>query len=356
MPNPRFWNASDIDQFGRVLRLSFKCWEEPTTRAASTSTHWELRRIILALYAHRKDEKPSQIVTEEANAWIGALRDAGLDETVHFRLSKHSAICRGESLTDQNSEASVSTEALVVLLLLWHDRKRSHAQKAKVWTLLILLLEHAVTTEGLNHFGFEAVPDGLNAVCEHAPTMQCCPCARSFMAKVATPAGRPHEVFAQRLAAVYALRACSLLRGWWKLVLEALCEQINCGLERFTNADALKAENVLLVGPSGNKRRRADEDWIHAAAWGASEAGLAPTTGALGRAHGVASRSSACRWNEKELAAYHAAMLLSFVDCCHLGLAFDAGRFGSPAQENLLLSAWSCRSKVGCWLPQQVCR
>lgn len=121
-------------------------------------------------------------------------------------------------------------------------------------------------------------------------------------------------------------------------------------------------ERVLVVGgdnplevpeASAGKKRRIDQDFRAAIMESAKDFG-ASTPQAFARSQGQVADSTMETWFPRWLGGMRSAQLLTFAQSRGaVSVAFDAGRFGCPKEDTLVLAVCLSGSGVGTWLPPQ---
>lgn len=165
----------------------------------------------------------------------------------------------------------------------------------------------------------------------------------------------PQAAFVAGLCVVWAGAEAQRLAqvAWLRRLVVGAVQALTKGMEARGAIDPLSIEvdDIVLMAPSG--KRRLDDDLQFRASTAVHRDGLAGTTGAWVRAHRLAPSSSVGNWDQKFLAQYPAAMMLTLDEAQLVDIAFDCGRFGNPAEETLVMSLWSADKQSAGWLPCQ---
>jgi hypothetical protein len=183
-----------------------------------------------------------------------------------------------------------------------------------------------------------------------------CPCLAECWSK-RKQGCPPQTTLASYMLSLHSIRfACESAMAAMQLLLPQLANLMEQSMDSWTTDDPGKVGMAILPGNTGKKRRLVDSDFREYACVKVLKDGKAYSSGAWAKAHGQASGSTAATWDESYMAEYQAACWLSASGCCTFSLAPDAARFGSPAQETLLIPCWMSTKTLGCWLPPQALR
>lgn len=165
--------------------------------------------------------------------------------------------------------------------------------------------------------------------------------------------GRPLTVVLKELLLVLVAHlSCLAAAAWLQRLLRALHDIAEGECENRLGSDLCKVEGLHIVGNSGSRKRRPDQDYVALVTQTALQAKRARTTGDLVTAFGDFSRSSGAAFVTRQLADYLAGLHMSVPRSLHLSVVADGARLDNPARDNLLFAAiWD--SGEGVWLPQQ---
>lgn len=319
---------------------------------------WELRRVIENLLA--KEQALSKRTRQDSDRWARYLDAASLKLATELIDSKKAATMkkRGVELPDYvKEEYQLTTKGLLALLVgLSQDSREKTRRDAAVVFFSGFLRRMLVAVEAVLS-GVEAY---LRAVmCAHdacpfrADGASSCNCVLPICDTCGGTEGTPESIIVVVCGMLFKQQeTCVDSAKWYATLVENLAKIIDDEAEG-ADEDPLKFGEVVIRTASG-KARRVDADYKRAVLNAAAGRMMAKTPQAMLRARGEFADSTADGWVIESLGRLRVAQLLSFKDAQAVGLAFDAGRFGQPKEDVLLVAACLPEKGLGAWLAPQV--
>jgi hypothetical protein len=354
---------SSVAAFGEGVTadLEWKAWVE-----SDDSCWWDLTRVADTLQLGGKGHTPFHVFLRRLlplfrTAWT----QLGLAEASVFRKSAKAlaASSNTEPAAAQPSEPIyqvpvVSTVGLMVFLLTCSSYFKSkvdqHRAIAALCAFFLRCMEPGIATPGgeLLQLSPHAV-----ALCGNAADGGQCIHLQPCLPQAGGAAGAQHEQLAATMGKLWA--RLSICRACCQYLVELLGKVAVHLDARVPGAaytsDPCKAHARDL---GGRQKRPCDEDFRRAVATKVIEQGRASSAAQYLRAHGEYDTSCHVHWEEKSLLELQAACWMAAagtsVQC--VTVPQDAGRFGSPAEDTLVMAA-TCTRKDGqqftTWLPVQ---
>lgn len=342
---------------GGSLEASFKTWAYRTGEV-----YWELRRLLM----HRASPKAQgslQACTEvKAGRMLWAAEFAHLDcgrkpiipSSNAARVSGDADAMR-DSLTRQ--EFSISTSAMLALMLFWYRTSRLKANRDRCRALLQGFLERAG-----GHLATETAAI-LDCLASESPL--CAPqaelqhrCAHGDHA--ASALSKDSTGWRAMVDACADLRISSNSCPTARLALVRFVCRLSADIDRKIHARSpeINAKSDLRHRPllaRGTKRLRVDEDYKANAAVKRLCLREAPNVARAIRADGLGcSASNGRHWEISVCLEHQAACRAQLSGARVLHITEDGSRVGDPAEETVIYLAWVGDLNLGGYLPPQV--
>jgi hypothetical protein len=355
---------SSVAAFGEGVSadLEWKAWVE-----SDDSCWWDLTRVADTLLLGGKGHTLFHVWLKKFLPQLRATwTRLGLEEASVFRKSAKALASSSlsEPAEAQNLESIyqvpvVSTVGLMVFLLTcisyFRTKVDQHRAMAALMGWFLRCMEPGIATPGGELL---QLSPGTSALCGYAADGGPCLHLQPCLLQVADTAGAFHEQLAVMLGKLWArlsiCRACCQHLGELMRKVAAHVDG-RVPVVAYTQ-DPCKAHTRDLCG---RLKRPCDEDFKRAVATKVIEEGKAASSAQYLRAHAEYDPSCHVHWEEKRLLELQSASWIGAagtnVQC--VVVPQDAGRFGSPAEDTLVMVA-SCMRRDGTqfttWLPVQV--
>lgn len=197
------------------------------------------------------------------------------------------------------------------------------------------------------------IPAAVAEKCKRDPDDRgVCRCLQSVF-RQGKGGGPPQGLLGKVMVAAYAARteckAAKALVGDMITRVVALAED---RVDKWTKQDRKAVMHLTLDGNSSKRRRMVESDLKEYVCLDVLKDGKSYSSGSWAKGNGTAA-STACGWDEAFMAEYLAALRLAGNLVGTLSLAPDAARFGSPAQETIMMPCYIANLERSCWLPPQ---
>ena len=355
---------SSVAVFGEGVSadLEWKAWVE-----SDDSCWWDLTRVADTLLLGGQGHTPFHIWLRRLlpflrMTWV----QLGLEEASVFRPSAKALAASSKAepaaalpMDSIYQVPVVSTVGLMVFLLACASyckiKVDQHRAMAALCGLFLRCMEPGIATPGSELL--QPSP-GTSSLCGHAAGGGHCFHLQPCLLQVADAAGAQHEQLAATLGKLWArLSTCRACCKHLRELLGKVAGHLDGRVpgSAYTQ-DPCKAHTRDLCG---RQKRPCDEDFRRAVASKVIEQGRASSSAQYLRAHGEYDPSCHVHWEEKSLLELQAASWMSAagtgVQC--VTVPQDAGRFGSPAEDTLVMAATCVRrdgEQFTTWLPVQV--
>lgn len=134
--------------------------------------------------------------------------------------------------------------------------------------------------------------------------------------------------------------------SWYMHMVRVLVAKIEEEVPKIAQDDPCRANGIIMLGPGGRKRR-IDEEYKRVVVQAVMEGQRARTPQAFVRVDGGVAPSIAAAWMSSMVAALRISQMLSFDSAQCVSLAFDAGRFGQPKEDVVLIAATMPAKRAG---------
>lgn len=149
-----------------------------------------------------------------------------------------------------------------------------------------------------------------------------------------------------------AQEACPKCSSWFQKLVAAVARTIDERVLVVGGGNPLEVPEILLETSAG-KKRRIDQGFRAAIMESAKDFG-ASAPQAFARSRGHVADSTVDTWFPRWLGGMRSAQLLTFAQSRGaVSVAFDAGRFGCPKEDTLVIAVCLPGSGVGTWVPPQ---
>ena len=249
------------------------------------------------------------------------------------------------------NEWQISTSGIIALSLLYmHTKKGAGQTRARdlLRSLLAALrIDNPVAECGFAHPYSDSAHAFTN--CEHVlPSGLCCRHVEQCLAEGLIEEDS-HAACIKVLQTFYLRGDLDCTIYWFRVMVSRLSQKIDESVLNVAATNPLEVSSALL--DYKQKKRRLDEDYVPAML----ESKRSKTVGDLATAMGDLAASSAKSYIGKYCAQYRSAMHMSFMNCQHIGVAYDGGRFGQPKEETIVMCAVdSLRGVAGWCCPQEL--
>jgi hypothetical protein len=341
---PHWFIRGAITDTGENLTMKMKAISYSSS--VGSRILWELRRVFSIMYNDRKNVDLKTLLKENRFELSVYFHQIGLDFEMEFSPSMRSAKARGLDTAGADQEHMMSTVGLLAMLLFWSREKHLEKHKERATSVVECLLSNGCAEGFTDGVPIEEAPPACFPLCAiSADANGHCQCLRLHLHN--HPTHRSWSGMRKLRARLHYLTAstiqvdsCKSIRGWYCFALQAAADAIDGSIEQWTEGDTLTVARDAVDLHSRCKRMRIDYHLRQAVSTAVQERGLASSTSAFCRANGLASAGGASNWNERTCAEFVAANLLSFPRIGSVYLGGDCGRFGRPAEENLVLMGW----------------
>lgn len=317
------------------------------------SVFWQLRTLyMLALVRRQARIDVHKEVKRDSIAWQVFGQRVGIDIEAALSHSRRQVQARGDDgvASDKTrAEITIRTDGLIVVLLQMGIEKRRSSDRLRMEGLLRALVHAGVPgeTKVSQHLD-DAICRAARLCGDNADE----PCAHLLGAKESSLCEGHSASWCScllHLASMYLVceACCSVLRSLIQVVVDC----ISHSLPATSETDPLT--RVQLRGPSG-RRLRIDEDLKRRLTIGVVQRREAHSGAAVAAALGIDSKTFRS-WAGLEMGAYQTACWRHFASLIGVfGVAEDATRLGSPAEETVCYELYHPYSKLACVLPNQV--
>lgn len=357
-PTCVFLDGTVLCDAGEVITMKWKAWPHPMPPEQQGRLHvWEVRRILISMEIGGK--RPiHKVLNDEAAVWSVMFEQVGLPRPNYIASRRSLKDLTGIPEALVHDEASLTTPALILVLLQWCGCRRKKEHRRRALHMLAAYLQHAMPDGRIACLvDFEA-PDGIleacggmvpggegHGLCEHLSGLQ-----GEWGRRLASESNYAMRVATLLLLLFVGRDVCGGARHWLlHMVLKAAAGVDKSLPEQDLPTDALR-HGIL---PGGQKRRRLDEDMRRAVADVGRTGGGAATGAEWCRVDGQLSRQHGHSLQLRSLREYQATAWLSWRDCRYLSIAFDGSRLGEPALDMLIILGWSEDKQCGFWCAPQ---
>jgi hypothetical protein len=355
---PRWFSIIGQNDDGSQLKLDAKAWVYRQT----SEVYWELRRIVLLLTDGRFKTavKTSRHYKRRAHLFEFYFEHCGIDiiekEVVP---SVRQIACLSEEGDDElinrvdrykvRDEISISTRALVLMLLGAAVHERQAVDRERARNLLVSILQGLVPTENATRIDFQAPFDGGMGRCPHVGAMGRCAHYRliePFAANRLLALDIVRELEAMAAHVVICPGAAASVDA----VTRQMALLINAAIPDAGSDDVRKQVHVR--GPS--RLLRVDEDFKKFALETSVLNGSCRSTRDAVQIDKELSSGCDVKWVDQKINA-HLAHVWDVYDSAPLtgvySLGEDGARLGNPGEENTVYSFYDHGRKSGFWLP-----
>ena len=353
---PRYFAFTGNDSTGARLDVDVKAW-----RHADDSVWWAVNSFLSSTGLDVLGPEDSFCLWyKKKKGQLGhALAQGGCQLEEHVRAPRRAlqAQAREHGQTYEppaigHDEYHASTRGLLLMLTFLQAHVRSHPTRHKVALCLQVWFEALVPAEAVGTLALQAIPELTMRAC---PLFNGDPCRhiRQCLRRLEATGSSVQARMRDHVLDLWELSSsCQSCKARLSEVVASLSDHMDSHLE--AGAYTMNPRKRREQKPrAGARRQRIDEDYKRAVVEDTVSSGAARTPRALMKADGIAEPDDVAKWTELHTLQRQSAAWLTFRNVQHLGLCGDASRLGNPAEETLMMAAWSGDASRGCWLPPQ---
>lgn len=349
---------------GAEVSLQLKAW---VYRAPEDKVCWEFRRLAMALYQHRKHFKTCKAFASahaDLHEYFEALGGKGVEHCFHSERSEAERVAKGAPAADGalapylRAEASLTTEAVVLWLLLESTQRRNKSHKELARTMVHAFVQPWFSPASMQDLDWDEVwGEQAASLCGHDMPGNCC----CHVRRPPLPPRSGRDGIADVVSAMVAFASACLVCDAAARALGALlshaakwCFEV---LPNSSSTDPFK--QVPLRG--AKRQLRIDEDYRqHVMVELPKHRRILDGSVALACDQTIRDESRARDWMCQRIRSMLHSSWHQLETHGELrgpvSLVEDGSRIGNPGQETIVIGCWLSELQTGLFLPVQVVR
>jgi hypothetical protein len=321
---------------------------------------WELRHLMPALNFSLTAMNPlKSFVRRDVRTWTGLFDTFGLSPvTEHFGRPATSLKRKGahDELAEASDEFWVSTGGLFVLLLHFETKRRNQLDQRLTEAVAELIATMTLEDGSYDVVLLPGIDLASAALCQQLPLDSGrCACINSLsrdMDGIRGVCPRMKVLHCMRL--MFGYSDCKSCAAWLGHVVKKSANLVDTRASEWGDFDPLVHPELLLVGPSGSKRRRLAKGFKDAVGLQAMEDKRSNTVSSMLKAVYPQMQKNCHRIVYEQLWEHKAATELAGRKLHVVHSASDGCRVGKPAREYLGVYLWFAREQLASCLPPVV--